>query len=160
MSEMQLQNTEYQKATEATHMTEPYRKLLMEKCVPVIQIKPRPAVIHLREETAIIPLQTTAPQQDPRKSVDISFLDIVDNYNGDSEEPTTNGLANQPIYVERTPSLIHTENLVKIPQLEIPQNSPHTSGKSQNEEISTEKTCKDLDTCPFCGATDTPVLDF
>ena len=111
---MPPQNTVSQQATDAPHTTEPYRKLLMEKIVPVIQIKQRPEVIHLREEPAIIPLQTTAPQQDPRKARDISFLDIVDNYNGDSEEPTANGLAKQPTYVERTSSPIHPENLEKI----------------------------------------------
>ena len=113
----------------------------MEKIVPVIQIKPRPEVIHLREEPAIIPLQTTAPQQDPRKARDISFLDIVDNYNGDSEEPTANGLAKQLTYVERTSNPIHPDNLVKILQLEVPQNSLYIRGRSP---ISTEKTVEDL----------------
>ena len=159
-SEMPSQNTVSQQPIDAQHTTEPYRKLLREKIVPVIQIKPRPDVIHLREEPAIIPLHTTVPQQDPRKAREITSLDIVDNYNGDGEELSTNGLANQPTYVERTPSPIYPENLEKILQVEDPQNSPRTHGRSQNP---TEKPAEDLldlpSTSTGCTFEDTIVPD-
>ena len=117
-------------------------------------------MIHLRKEPAIIPLHTTVPQQDPRKAREITFLDIVDNYNGDGEELSTNGLANQPTYVERTSSLTYPENLEKILQLEDPQNSPRTHGRSQNP---TEKPAEDLldppSTSTSCTFEDTIVPD-
>ena len=162
-SEMPTENQDPEKSTDEVHTTKPYRKLLMEKSVPIIHIKPRPDVRSLRKDSAIIPLESTVQQSDPRKRIDISFIDLVDDYNGDTAQPIANGLAPQPIFVEKNSSLIHNENFIEIGQPEGPQNEPYNRGNEENEEISMPAQPRDLVDLPCtstsCTFEDTIVPD-
>ena len=127
LSEMPFEENIEENPFSAPHMNKPYRKLLMEKKVPIIKITPRPDVLHLRKETAIIPIEATAPQHDPRRRTEFSFLDIVDNYNGDT--PSS--------FAQEYTSEVPTENCIEISPIDdckLLQKGPDIHGNEENEE--------------------------
>ena len=60
-----------------------YKEMLMEKKMPEIKKQRKTPVEYLRKEPAIIPLESTIPQMDPRTSIELTFLDLVDSYNNE-----------------------------------------------------------------------------
>ena len=65
-----------------------YRSQLMERIQPEVKKPKRTPVKYLRKDPAIIPLEPTVKQSDPRRALDINLLDLVDLLTGyeDPEE--------------------------------------------------------------------------
>ena len=76
----------------------PYRSQLMERIQPERKKIQKTPVRYLRTKPAIIPLESTVAQSDPRKALNISFIDLVDIYN---ENPATENTENQEFCKEK-----------------------------------------------------------
>ena len=75
-----------------------YRNQLMETTPPKLKKIQKIPVQYLRTEPAIIPLESTVAQSDPRKALNVSFTDLVDFY---TEQPTTEKSENPEQFTEK-----------------------------------------------------------
>ena len=77
-----------------------YRSQLMERIQPEEKKSKRTPVKYLRKDPAIIPLEPTVKQSDPRKALDINLLDLVDLLTGDEDPEESQNLEKQKKYPE------------------------------------------------------------
>ena len=77
-----------------------YRSQLMERIQPEEKKLKRTPVKYLRKDPAIIPLEPTIKQNDPRKALDINLLDLVDLLTGEEDQEESQNLENQKKYTE------------------------------------------------------------
>ena len=70
----------------------------MERIQPERKKIQKTPVKYLRREPAIIPLESTIAQSDPRKALNISFINLVDIFN---EEPSTEKTENHEFCKEK-----------------------------------------------------------
>ena len=131
-----FEETKETTSTSSNHSRKsPYRKLLMER---IVSIEPRPDVRNLRQDITIILLKATIQQQDPRRCQDISFIDLVDDYNQDAPQLTANWLASQHTDEEKNDS---QKQCIKIRPISLPEEVQivaHTHENARNTVIPME----------------------
>ena len=87
----------------------PFRSQLMEIIQPEIQKIQKTPVRYLRTEPAIIPLESIIAQSDPRKALNLSFIDLVDIYN---EDLNTENTENQEFCKEKEENIKTNDGIV------------------------------------------------
>ena len=89
----------------------PYRSQLMERIRAERKKIQKTPMKYLRTEPAIIPSEYTVTQSDPRKALNISFIDLVDTYN---ENSTTENIENQEFCKEKDEIIETNDRTVSI----------------------------------------------
>ena len=113
----------------------PYRNQLMERIQPERKKIQKTPVIYLRTEPAIIPLESTVAQSDPRKPLNVSFIDLVDIYN---ENPSTENTENQEFCKEKEEN-IETKDRTVSRDVGLIHGHPSKSPKTVENELNQEK---------------------
>ena len=110
-----------------------YRSLLMETTPPKLKKIEQTPVQYLRTEPAIIPLESTVAQSDPRKALHVSFTDLVDSY---TEQPNTEKSENPQQFKEKDEDFKNNNRTVSRGTGHIHESqekSTKTAGKSSKQ---------------------------
>ena len=112
-----------------------YRSLLMETTPPKLKKIEQTPVQYLRTEPAIIPLESTVAQSDPRKALHVSFTDLVDSY---TEQPNTEKSENPQQFKEKDEDFKNNNRTVS-------RGTGHTHESQENSQTNKEEHYRKID---------------